>query len=108
MAPSSELDKRLLLALFKQILIWGPIIVGVVHQFLMYFFDIQRIYVFVNPPEYIYPFVSLEYQWWFVLLLFSGVFCILAYSDRFSVIPSRMVYPFYLYILFLLIFVKPV
>jgi formate hydrogenlyase subunit 3/multisubunit Na+/H+ antiporter MnhD subunit len=92
---------RLLVAL-------GLIVVGVVHQFLMYFFRVERIYVFVNPPGYISPFVSLEYQWWFVLLLGSVVMCVMAYSDRLKNIPTRLAYPFYFYILFLLIFVKPV
>jgi hypothetical protein len=93
---------RLLMAL-------SLIVVGVVHQFLMLPpFNIEGIYVFVNPPGYIYPFVSLEYQWWFVLLLGSAVMCIMAYADRLKSIPTRLAYPFYFYILFLLILVKPV
>lgn len=103
----SEL-KKLAPILIKQIIIWGPIVVGVVHQFLMYFFGIDSIYVFVDPPGSIRPLVSLGWQWWFVLLLASSVICVAAYSKRFSTIPSRITLPMYLYILFLLIFVKPV
>ena len=100
--------RAILPGLFKQLVLWGPIIVGVVHQFLMYFFNIDRIYVFVTPPGYVYPFVSLEYQWWFVLLLGSSIVCLLSYSNRLSSIPTRVAFPFYLYILYLLILVKPV
>jgi hypothetical protein len=89
-------------------LIWGPIVVGVVHQFFMYFFGIERIYVFVDPPGYVYPWASLEFEWWFVLLLGSAIIGILAYSGKFPRIPSRIAIPFYFYILFLLLLVKPV
>jgi len=109
MALTSDLDlKQLFPILFKQLLGWGPIVIGVVHQFLMYFFEIDRIPTFVNPPGDIYPWVSLEWQWWFVLIIGSSLIVIIAYSDRFGRIPSRVIYPFYAYLLFLLIFVKPV
>lgn len=94
--------------IFKYLVIWGLIVGGLVHQVLMYFFNVQSIYVFVNPPGYVYPFVSLEYQWWFVLLLLSALICISAYSDRLKSIPTRLALPFYVYILFLLYLVKPV
>lgn len=106
---SSEFGlKKLPLLLIWQIVIWGPVVVGLVHQFLMYFFEIDSIYVFVDPPGSIRPFVSLGWQWWFVLLLASSTLCIAAYSNRFRSIPNRVAIPTYLYVLFLLILVKPV
>ena len=99
---------RVLPTLVKQTLIWGPIAVGLVHQVLMFFFGIDRIYVFVNPPEYIGPIISLGYEWWLVLLVASAFVAILAYSDRLTRMPKRVALPLYIYILFLLILVKPV
>lgn len=109
MAPATNLElKKLTPILFKQLIAWGPIVVGLVHQFFMLLFNVQCIYVFVDPPGYIRPLVTLEYQWWFVLLLGSALVCVLAYVERLRSIPRRAALPFYLYILFLLIFVKPV
>jgi hypothetical protein len=95
-------------SLLKLILVWAPIVGGVVHQFLMLFLGIDGIYVFVNPPGTIYPIVSLQYTWWIVLILGSSMMCILAYLDRVQSIPNRYVVPFYIYILFLLYLVKPI
>jgi hypothetical protein len=92
----------------KLILLWAPIVGGVVHQFLMFFFNIDGIYVFVNPPGVIYPFVSLEFSWWFVLLIGSTIMGVFAYSNRIGAVPARFVVPFYGYILFLLYLVKPI
>ena len=102
--------------LFKMLAVWIPIVGGVVHQLMMFFLNSppqepyrgDGIWVFVNPPGYVYPFVSLEYTWWFVLLIGSAAMCITAYSDRVESIPTRVWVPFYIYILFLLILVKPV
>ena len=94
--------------IFKYLVIWGLVVGGLVHQFLMYFFEIEKIPVFVNPPGDIYPLVSLEYEWWIVLLLVSSLICVSAYSDRLKSIPTRLALPFYIYIVFLLISVKPV
>jgi hypothetical protein len=72
----------------------------------MYFFEIESIYVFLDPPGYVYPLVSLEFAWWLVLTMTTAILCLLAYIGRLR--PRRMVYPLYLYLLFLLILVKPV
>ena len=98
--------KDLGLALIKQALIWAPIVVGVVHQLLMAFFDIESIYVVLNPPGYIYPFASLDATWWFVLTLGTALLCLLAYINRLR--SRRMVYPLYIYLIFLLILIKPI
>jgi hypothetical protein len=116
--------KSLTPALLKHILLWIPIIGGLVHQFVMWFYVLTRgevtqpeplvgskfdcMYVFLDPPGYLKPIVTLEYQWWFLLLLVSAFVCILAYLERIRTFPNRLVIPFYLYIVFLLIFVKPV
>lgn len=105
--PVSNFElKDLVSALIKQALIWAPIVVGVVHQLLMALFDIESIYVVLDPPGYIYPFVSLEAPWWLALTLGTGILCLLAYINRIR--PRRIVYPLYLYLIFLLILVKPV
>ncbi|MCB0209072.1 MAG: hypothetical protein KDJ52_07075 [Anaerolineae bacterium] len=105
--PTSNADLKFLLGtLAKQFLIWIPIIVGLVHQFLMFFFGIQGINVILQPPGTIYPFVTLELGWWLLLTLVTASICFLAYFDRIR--PRRMIYPTYLYLLFLLILVKPI
>lgn len=100
--------RKLLASLAKFTILWGPVVVGIIHQLRMYLFGIDYIYVFVEPPGYLCPFVSLEYQWWFVLLVFTTLAGLLVYSDRLQSVPRRLALPFYLYVLFLLIFVKPV
>jgi len=107
MTQTPNLDaKSITFGLVKQLIIWGPIVVGIIHQGLMFAFNIERIYVVLDPPGYIYPFTSLEFGWWIVLTLLSSVLCLLAYFNRIR--PHRLVYPFYAYLIFLLIFVKPV
>ena len=106
-SPVSNYEfKDLFTALIKQALIWAPIVVGVVHQLLMALFGIESIYVVLNPPGYIYPFVSLETTWWLVLTFGTALLCLLAYINRIR--PRRIVYPLYVYLIFLLILVKPV
>ena len=92
--------------LVRQFLMWIPLVIGLIHQLLMGLFGVDRIYVFLNPPKYIYPFVTLEFGWWFVLTLTTTVLFVLAYLNRIR--PYRIVYPLYIYLVFLLIFVKPV
>ncbi len=105
---TTELDiRKILPTLIKYFIIWGLIALGLIHQILMPF-GISRIYVFVDPPGYLEPAVSLGFSWWVVLLLASSTIAILAYSERLKTMPRRIALPFYLYILFLLIFVKPV
>ena len=92
----------------KRIGILMPVVVGVGHQIIMALFNIDRIYVFINPPEYIYPWLSLEFSWWFLLVIVSSGICFMAASERLDRIPTRIALPFYTYLLFLLILVKPV
>jgi hypothetical protein len=80
--------------------------VGIIFQILMYFFGVTRIYVVLDPPEYIHPFVTLETGWWLVITISSAIFYLLAYTERIR--PRRLIYPLYIYIVYLLIFVKPV
>jgi hypothetical protein len=93
---------------FKQLIIWGPIVVGLFHQLLMLLKVNNRLPVFVDPPGYIYPFVTLEWTWWLVLLFLSGVIALLIYAGRLQSLPARMVYPLYIYIIYLLIFIQPI
>lgn len=95
--------------LVKRVIIWGPIVVGIVHQLLMIVpspFRTDRIPLFLDPPGDIYPFVTLESGWWLVLTLTTFILFILAYIKRLR--PYRIVYPFYFYLLVLLILVKPI
>jgi hypothetical protein len=115
MSATSRSELLPVSALIKTILIWLPIVGGLVHQFLMFLLNTPEdpyqgdgIWVFVNPPGYVYPFVSLEFTWWFVLLLASATMAVMAYSHRIQSLPSRFWVPAYGYILFLLILVKPV
>ena len=101
--PPSKLNT---LTLAKYTLFWIPIIVGITFQILMYFYGFTRIYVVLRPPGYIYPVVTLELAWWLVVTITSTTFYLLVYTDRIR--PRRLIYPLYAYIVFLLIFVKPV
>lgn len=113
--PAASLDLRTSASRFvKELLIWVPIVVGIVHQFLMFIsrdarppdVPVDRIYVVLDPPGYIYPFVTLELAWWIALTLVSSVLCLLIRAHLLR--PHRLIYPFYIYLLFLLIFVKPI
>jgi len=110
----SELNK-LVSGYARHIFIWSPILCGLIHQIAMVigrFTDnpeqYDKIPVFVNPPGHIGPFVSLEYQWWLVLALGAGIMAFLIGFRRLRTIPTRIIIPFYVYLVFLLIFVKPV
>ena len=87
-------------------MVWVPIVVGIIHQLLMFTFEINGIYVGLNPPGTIYPFVTLEVTWWLVLTILTSALCFLAYTDRIR--PHRLVTPFYIYLVFLLIWVRPI
>lgn len=105
--PTSNDDLRFLLGtIAKQFLIWVPIVIGLVHQFLMFFFGIEGINVILEPPGTIYPFVTLELGWWLLLTLAASSICFLAYFDRIR--PRRLIYPTYIYLIYLLIYVKPI
>lgn len=109
MSQASEGSSReRLTAWFREFLVWLPLLVGIVHQFLMATAGIDHIYVFVDPPGYIHPWVSLEYQWWIVLVFMTAAVYILVSLGRLRSVPYRVVYPSYAYLVFLLIFVKPV
>lgn len=102
---SPQTTRRLL----KGLLVWGPLLGGLVHQLLMNFLGRPAIYIFV-PPGYIYPLVSLSWQWWVLLVMASGLISLLSHtsSNRPRHVTNRFVVPFYLYLLFLLLLVKPV
>ncbi len=102
--------KQVAPTLGKYMLVWGGIVVGLIHQILMFLFAprFQDIYVFVRPPEYIYPFASVEYQWWLVVLFGTAILFVIAYLNLVRTIPHRLTYPTYIYLIFLLILVKPV
>lgn len=105
--PTSDADLRFLITnLVKLFLVWIPIVVGIVHQFLMFFFGIEGIYVVLEPPGTIYPFVTLEFGWWLVLTSATAIVGALAYFNRIH--PHRLFYPFYIYLIYLLILVKPI
>ena len=105
--PNASLELRAVAGrLTKLLLIWVPIMIGIVHQILMRFFGIDRIFVLLTPPTYIYPFVTLGATWWFLLTITTAILAYLAYTHRLK--PRRTGYPFYFYLIFLLIFVKPI
>lgn len=105
--PTSNDDLKFIVGmLIKQFLIWIPVIIGIVHQLLMALFDIQGINVILDPPGTIYPFVTLELGWWLLLTLITSSICFLAYFDRIR--PRRIIYPTYIYLIFLLVYVKPI
>lgn len=70
--------------------------------------DYDKIPVFVDPPGSIRPVVTLEYQWWIVLILIAGSFYALIILRQIPSLPRRFSVPFYVYLLYLLILVKPI
>ncbi len=99
--------KQLIPTLLKHLLLWIPIGVGIAHQ-VMIRFKVECIYVFVKPPEYLCPAVTLSFQWWIVLFISCALFFILSYTNLLKKRGQRLMVPIYLYILFLLLFVKPI
>ncbi|RME72807.1 MAG: hypothetical protein D6784_12935 [Chloroflexi bacterium] len=93
-------------SLAKQLIIWGPIAVGVIHQILMNFFDKPAVYIFV-PPTWLYPLVSLAWQWWILLTLATAGLTIVSLTGKSRRNAARLGVPVYLYLLYLLIIVKP-
>ncbi len=109
MTQTNDASVRKLIRRYVRIVIfWTPILSGIAHQIAMTFFGVDRIYVFVKPPEYIEPWATLEFQWWIVLTLMSSILYLLISARRFPTIPTRVAVPFYLYLLFLLILIKPI
>ncbi len=98
--------KLLVRKTLKLVFAWAPLIVGIVHQFFMLSGGPRRIYVFLKPPEYIEPIVTLTVTWWIMLLLGSGVLTLLLATNRIRNTRYRVLYP-YAYFVFLLIFVEP-
>lgn len=85
-----------------------PVVVGVAHQLVMITTGFDYIPVLLDPPGYIGPLISLEFFWWFLLTVGSGTASFLIFAHRIKRTPTRVGVPFYLYLIFLLIFVKPV
>ena len=106
-AQTNSIDFKSLVGRFvRQFMVWIPIIIGLVQQFRIRFLGARGTYVVLDPPGYIYPFATLETNWWFILTILTSILCVLTYINRLR--PSRMFLPFYLYLLYLLIFVQPV
>lgn len=93
---------------YRQMLAWGVIGVGIFKQFLYIVMGVECLPVILNPPGHLCPWMSLEFLWWFVLTLGSVTMYALITSKRLQEFPSRVVNPFYLYLVFLLFLVKPV
>lgn len=117
MSQTTDSELRgLTLHYLRLAVVWIPILVGLVHQIVMLLAWLlgsnnpiwDRIPVFVNPPGHIGPLVTLEYQWWLVLTLTTFTLYFLIDTRRLSNIPRRVAIPFYVYLLFLLILVKPI
>jgi amino acid permease len=101
------IDNNFVREWLTRIAIWIPITVGVIHQILMPF-GFERIYVVIDPPGYVSPLISIEATWWILLVILSAGIFVFASTDRADRVPNRVGIPFYLYLLFLLIVVKPV
>lgn len=101
--------RQLLVTGSKYLVIWGPVVVGILNQIAMSFFGTESIYVFVEPPRdgRLYPFMSLETSWWFIFAFMTLISMIGTYVSQQRVI-NRMIYPLWLFLCFLLISVKPV
>lgn len=92
----------------RQYLAWSLIGFGLLRQFLMISTGQNCMRIFLDPPGRICPWASVSFLWWFVLTMGAAMMYILKAANRMEGIPTRVVNPFYLYLIFLLIFVKPV
>ncbi len=91
---------------FKKFFPWIPIIVGLIQQIRINFLGSQGTYVVLNPPGYIYPYVTLETGWWLSLTILTGTLLFLV--SRNLIRPHRLIIPFYIYLVILLLFVNPI
>lgn len=90
------------------VLLVMPIACGLINQLRMLMSGKREgIYIFVDPPGYIYPEMSLEFTWWVVLVLVTAIMMVITYTSNLRAV-SRTVYPLYAYLVFLLVLVKPV
>ncbi|MEM7028532.1 MAG: hypothetical protein AAF629_02980 [Chloroflexota bacterium] len=119
----SGITPRALVRLIVQLV---PLLVGLIHQIIMWIGQTQpappfnpndplpdcptydQIPVFVDPPGSLCPWVTLEYEWWIVLALLTTIFYVLISLRRLPNLPRRLAIPFFIYLLFLLVFVKPI
>lgn len=105
--PASDLDFRAVTAGFlKKFVFWLPVIIGLIHQFRMTVLGVDGIYVVLNPPGHIYPFVTLEFNWWIILTMLTTALYMMTHYNRIR--PRRLLGFFYLYLIFLLVWVKPI
>ena len=104
---TNSIDFRSLVGRFvRQFIIWVPIVIGLIQQVRINFMGARGTYVVLDPPGYIYPFATLESNWWLILTILTSILCVLTYTNRLR--PSRMFLPFYVYLLYLLIFIQPI
>lgn len=107
MMETQTLDEKFKVYLPK-IIRWStallvPIICSTVAQ--SYYSLEGSLNVYLNPPGRIYPVASLEWLWWLILVFGTLIFCGLTTTRR---LPRRLFYTAYIYLIFILIFVKPV
>ena len=104
-----QLNRNQVLNILLQTLFFGvPLFFGLLNQVRMLFNGkIMGIYVFVDPPEYLYPIVTLGLSWWVFLVLGTAIMMGVVYTIKLRDI-SRTLYPLYLYLLFLVILVRPI
>jgi hypothetical protein len=106
-AQANNIDFKSLVGKFsRQFMVWVPIIIGLIQQYRLNILGARGTYVILDPPGYIYPYATLESNWWLILTILTSVLCVLTYTNRLR--PSRMFLPFYLYLLYLLIFIQPI
>lgn len=90
--------------LVKWNLVLIPVLGGCYAQY-RYARGATEIYVYLNPPGHISPWMSLEWLWWMILFIGTTTFCYLTLTRR---LPRRLFYSVYIYLLFLLVFVKAI
>ncbi|MDM8521238.1 hypothetical protein QUF64_14425 [Anaerolineales bacterium HSG6] len=104
-----SMNRNQVLNTLLSVLVFGvPLLCGFINQARMLLNGkIMGIYVFVNPPEYIYPIATLDLSWWVVLVLGTGILMGVVYINNLRTV-SRALYPLYLYLLFMVILIRPI
>jgi len=100
--------RQLIINGVRVLLVALPLLCGFFNQLLMWWSgQVSGIPVYVNPPGEIRPQISLEGSWWIAMVLGTIFLMVFCYLNKMRSV-QRTIYPLYIFLIFLVIIVKPV